>query len=373
MENYSFATKKYALLLISFLTAFVSCQKPIDSKKSEETFRVGAWMGANSKTSTAELENTFSKLEQAGFHEVLINTGGNSELLKKITPLAKSYDLDVHAWMFTMNRPGDTLSLKHPDWYTVSRDGKSCYDTRPYVNYYQWLCPSREDAVNHVLSLVRQLAEVPEIKSVHLDYIRFVDVFLPIGLLPKYDLIQNTELPEYDFCYCEVCRAKFKAQHHRDPLDLEHPELDVEWRQFRLNAIRNVVNQAYEIAHQNKKELTSAVFPYPTMAANMVRQRWDKWNVDRVYPMLYHNFYKEPLEWIGFATQQGVNDLKAKQTVLSSGVYVPAIEPSEIPKLIHMVKTSGANGITFFDAKALSDAHLEIIKEVLFSLPKEKK
>ena len=145
------------------------------------------------------------------------------------------------------------MSLKHPDWYTVSRDGKSCYDTRPYVNYYQWLCTSREDAVNHVLSLVRQLAEVPEIKSVHLDYIRFVDVFLPIGLLPKYDMIQNTELPEYDFCYCEVCRAKFKAQHHRDPLDLEHPELDVEWRQFRLNAIRNVVNQAYEIAHQNKK------------------------------------------------------------------------------------------------------------------------
>ena len=109
------------------------------------------------------------------------------------------------------------------------------------------------------------------------------------------------------------------------------------------------------------------------MAANMVRQRWDKWNVDRVYPMLYHNFYKEPLEWIGFATQQGVNDLKAKQTVLSSGVYVPAIEPSEIPKLIHMVKSSGANGITFFDAKALSNAHFEIIKEVLLSLPKEKK
>jgi hypothetical protein len=43
------------------------------------------------------------------------------------------------------------------------------------------------------------------------------------------------------------------------------------------------------------KKLTAAVFPYPEMADHMVRQRWDKWNIDEVYPMIYHNFIMKKL------------------------------------------------------------------------------
>lgn len=366
MVNFLLKTKvQFKVWLLLFFISFSCQQAPPVAVEKATPFKIGAWLTVNKKTDKAKLNTLFTKLQNAGFNEVLINTGTDPKLLAKVTPLAKKHNLNVHAWMFTMNRPGDSIAKTHPEWYTVSRDGKSCYDEQPYVNYYQWLCPSRPDAVNHVLSIVENLAKVPEVESVHLDYIRFVDVFLPIGLLPKYGITQNTELPEYDFCYCEVCREKFKAAHHRDPLDLEHPELDVEWRQFRLNAIRGVVNKAYTIAHQNNKILTAAVFPYPTMAANMVRQRWDKWDVDRVYPMLYHNFYNEGIDWVGFATAQGVQDLKGKNTDLSAGVYVPALKPEELPQLIQSVREKGAKGITFFSANALSDTHLNVIQQAL--------
>lgn len=366
MANFLSNPRSTLLGLLLLSLSITSCQQAPPAVAQKTTpFKVGAWVTVNKKTDTTALKSLFSKLENAGFNEILINTGTNAELLEQVAPMAKAQKLNVHAWMFTMNRPGDPVAKTHPDWYTVSRDGKSCYDDQPYVNYYQWLCPSRPDAVAHVLSLVQNLAQVPNVESVHLDYIRFVDVFLPIGLLPKYGIIQNTERPEYDFCYCDVCRAKFNAAHHRDPLELDHPELDVEWRQFRLNAIREVVNKAYRIAHNNGKILTAAVFPYPTMAANMVRQRWDKWDVDRVYPMLYHNFYNEGTDWVSFATAQGVADLKGKNTALSAGVYVPALQPEELPQLIQRVKAEGAAGITFFSANALSDAHLKAIQEAL--------
>ena len=65
------------------------------------------------------------------------------------------------------------MLLKHPEWYAVSKNGKSCFDTRPYVDYYQWLCPTRKESREHVLNLVEGLAKVDGIESVHLDYIRF--------------------------------------------------------------------------------------------------------------------------------------------------------------------------------------------------------
>ena len=129
-----------------------------------------------------------------------------------------------------------------------------------------------------------------------------------------------------------------------------------------------MVNKAYQKVKTRDKKLTAAVFPYPTMAASMVRQRWDKWDVDRVYPMVYHHFYNENLDWIGFATKQGITDLVSTKTELSTGVFVPAIDPDEIPQVIKMVKDNGAVGISFFSAGSLSEAHLKEIKEGLLEI-----
>ncbi|UII25171.1 hypothetical protein LVD15_17905 [Fulvivirga maritima] len=351
-------------ILLKVVVLMVVLVSGVESRaqQSDPDFKYWTWMHYGHDKKDKEYLKLFKKLKDSGIDAVLINTDGNTKDLQHVTDLARKEKLEVHAWIMAMNRPGDKVAQQHPDWYTVSRDGKSCFDTRPYVDYYQWLCPTREASRNHVLSLVEGLATVEGLSSVHLDYIRFCDIFLPIGLLPKYNLEQNTELPEFDFCYCDVCIATFEKMHHKNPLEMEHPELDIEWRQFRLNQIKAVVDDAYEIVHKHNKDLTAAVFPYPEMAGRMVRQRWDKWNIDEVLPMIYHNFYNEELDWVGWATQQGVNDLENTGTKLNTGVYVPSIEPAKIAEAIQLAKENGAKGIAFFDVNALTDEHLKVIK-----------
>jgi uncharacterized lipoprotein YddW (UPF0748 family) len=360
----------YYLLVVfaasSCLNSSAQDEKAVKEKNKTENsdFKYWVWITASPEKSDQEYTEEFKKYKQHGIDAVLINTEADAELLAELAPLAKNEGLEVHAWMFTVNRPGDKVAEKHPEWYAVSRDGKSTYDQPPYVDYYKWLCPTREASKDHILSLVEGLAKVEDVESVHLDYIRYSDIFLPIGLLPKYDLEQNEELPRYDFCYCEVCVAEFEKQHHKNPMDFENPAIDMEWKQFRLNKVKAIVDEAYKIAHDNGKYLTAAVFPYPEMADHMVRQRWDKWDVDMVLPMIYYNFYNEEVDWIGYATGQGVKDLEGTNTELHTGIYLPALNPKELKQAINFARDNGAKGAAFFDGGAFTPKKLEVIESV---------
>lgn len=358
------------LCLLVLMLPVVSCNEEqknqaeteIEIPENKNTFKYWTWITANPQKTDVAFEAEFSKYSSNGIDAILINTQADSELLARLVPIAKKFDLEVHAWMFTINRPGDTIAEQHPEWYAVSRDGKSCFDNPPYVGYYKWLCPTRKESRNHILSLVEKLAAVEGIASVHLDYIRYSDIFLPISLLPKYDLLQEEELPQFDFCYCDTCIAEFEKIHHKNPRDFTNPAIDMEWKNFRLNSIKAIVDDAYEIAHKNKKSLTAAVFPYPEMADHMVRQRWDKWNIDAVLPMVYHSFYDEEVDWIGYATKQGIDDLGNKNTQLHTGIYVPAMNPSEVAEAITLAQKNGASGVAFFDGPAVTKKHWEVIK-----------
>ena len=355
------------LALFSF---FVSCNLDkkeqavlVDDKLIEKAdFKFWTWITAKKERDDASFEEEFSKYSANGIDAILINTETDAELLARLVPIAKKVGLEVHAWMFTVNRPGDKIAQEHPEWYAVSRDGKSCFDEPPYVDYYKWMCPTREASRNHILSIVENLAKVEGIASVHLDYIRYSDIFLPISLLPKYDLVQNEELAQFDFCYCDVCASEFEKIHHKNPKDFTNPAIDMEWKNFRLNKVKAIVDDAYEIAHQNNKSLTAAVFPYPEMADHMVRQRWDKWNVDAVLPMIYHSFYNEEIDWIGYATKQGVEDLKGKDTALHSGIYIPALSTEQVTEAITVAKQNGASGVAFFDGPVITESQWQVIK-----------
>jgi len=361
--------RKYSWLLV-VLFALVSCESQKESKVASKAhnqeiktpFKFWLWTTADSEKADELYEEEFSKYNENGIDAVLINTNTDAKLLSRLVPIAKRYNLEVHAWMFTVNRPGDSIAEKHPDWYAVSRDGKSCYDDPPYVGYYKWMCPTREASRNHILSLVENLAKVDGVASVHLDYIRYSDIFLPVGLLPKYDLVQNEELPQYDFCYCDVCVSEFEKLHHKNPSDFENPAIDMEWKNFRLNKVKAIVDDAYGIAHENDKLLTAAVFPYPEMADHMVRQRWDKWDVDAVLPMIYNSFYNEEIDWIGYATKQGVTDLNNSTTELHTGIYVPEMTANELKQAITQVQINGGRGASFFDGPAITDEQWGVIK-----------
>ena len=165
-----------------------------------------------------------------------------------------------------------------------------------------------------------------------------------------------------------MCISKFEKIHHKNPLESHNTSIDMEWKNFRLNSIKNIVNDAYKIVKANDKRLTAAVFPYPEMADHMVRQRWDKWDIDEVYPMIYHGFYNEEVDWIGYATKQGIEDVQGK-IAINTGVYFPDFKSgAELKEAILLAKKNGAKGISFYDGGGMTDEFKKVIKEAKESL-----
>src|SRR5260370_10914692 len=61
----------------------------------------------------------------------------------------------------------------------------------------------------------------------------------------------------------------------------------------------DLVNQyLLPAAHAKRKIITAAVFPGPTLARQMVRQDWGRFDLDAFLPMLYNVFYEIGPEWV---------------------------------------------------------------------------
>lgn len=324
-----------------------------------ETRKHWAWMRGEVRDVTA-WRRMLASLKRAGFDAIL--TGGNADFYRKHVPIARDEGLELHAWMFTMMRGENVAS--HPEWYAVSRSGVSTAKKPPYVDYYKFMCPSRDEVRAYLRSFVGELAAVEGLASIHLDYIRYPDVILPIALWPKYNLVQDKEYPDFDFCYCDVCRARFKAQSGTDPKDLADPPASAAWLQYRYDMITRVVSELYDVAHGRGKPLTAAVFPTPTIARTLVRQDWTKWKIDALLPMVYNGFYKEGVPWVEKATRESVAAL-AGRTPLYSGLYVPDLPPAALADAVRGALAGGANGVSIFQGDMLTPEYLKVLTPVL--------
>jgi uncharacterized lipoprotein YddW (UPF0748 family) len=307
-----------------------------------------------------EWRRQLATLKQGGIDAILI--GGNADFYRKVIPAATAEGIEVHAWQFTMMR-GENVAA-HPEWYAVSRKGVSTATKPPYVDYYKFMCPSRDEVRAYVRGVMREIAQVEGLASVHLDYIRYPDVILPIALWPKYNLVQDREHPEFDFCYCTVCRERFKKQAGVDPLELADPPAHREWLQFRYDTITSLVNAIAGDVHAAKKKLTAAVFPTPAIAKALVRQEWTKWDLDAVLPMLYNGFYKEDVAWVERGTREGVQAL-AGRIPLYAGLYVPDLKPADLARAAEHAFAGGARGVSVFEGQMLTPEHWKALTPVL--------
>ncbi|HLN74441.1 MAG TPA: family 10 glycosylhydrolase [Prolixibacteraceae bacterium] len=293
-------------------------------------------------------KDNFLKEKYERFHQYGIRGMFFEQDSERHFRIAKKAGLEAHRWMWTMNRGEKELLEKHPEWYAVSRSGDSCATKPPYVGYYRWLCPSKPEVQAYLSDQVEQIVKKDYVDGIHLDYVRFCDVILPVNLWSKYNIEQQKELPEYDFCYCETCRNNYKQMHGVDPLDLQYPDQSLSWRQYRYDRITNVVNQLANIAHQHKKQITAAVFPTPEVARRIVRQDWTNWNLDAVCPMIYHGFYREKPQWIGTAVAEGIHFLCGRFPIYA-GIYLPDFNSEEeLATGIKAALQNGASGISFF-------------------------
>ena len=327
-----------------------------------EATRFSAWTwvhGGSTEIGLPGWRERYARLRNSGISGVLVG-GGDAGMHAEA---AHAEGLVLHRWIWTLNRSGDRqVAEAHPEWFSVSREGKSSLTDPPYVGYYKWLCPTRLPVREYLAGKVDEVAAIPGVDAVHLDYVRHPDVILPRNLWEKYGLVQDHEMAEFDFCYCEVCRARFEAETGRDPVGLEDAASDVEWRRFRWRMVTETVQELTRATHARGKAISAAVFPTPRIARELVRQEWDRWPLDIVFPMLYHSFYREPVEWIGESAREGVAALP-KSTPLVAGVYLPDLPPAELGKAIRSARDGGASGVAMFEMGGLSDAHLKSVGE----------
>lgn len=326
-----------------------------------EPFRAWTWVHGNDTDDATAWRARFARIRSGGISGVLVG-GGNTAM---IAEAAHAEGLTFHAWTWILNRNNDAwVKATHPEWFDVSRKGESSLARPPYVGYYQWLCPTRPEVREYLKSIVTGIAETPGVDAVHLDYIRHPDVILPVGLWAQYKLVQDHEMPEYDFCYCTVCRDTFKAQAGYDPLSLPDPSADVKWREFRWNSIIELVKILSQAVRAHNCQISAAVFPTPTLARMQVRQAWEKWPLDAVFPMTYHKFHNQDVPWIGAAAKEGLAVIP-KTERLYAGLYLPDLDPVALVQAVNVVRDAGAAGISMFDLGQLTDAHLAALRVTL--------
>ena len=313
--------------------------------------KVGLWVHGNDEALTEAHVRTWA---EAGITMLVID--GTPEAIARISAWGKAMGLETVAWFWSLNRPEDATALQHPDWYAVSAEGKGCHkeDERPFVAYYQFLCPSRPEVRDYLKQKVAEIVTIPTVDAVQLDYIRQPDVVLPKALWPTYGLDMSTTLPAYDFCYCAHCKAQFGKEPIAD---------DTAWREFRLNAVAETANVLIETVRAMGKRCGAAVFPTPEMAAQMVYQDWSRFNLDFAFPMVYHSFYGEKRAWISHCTQEAMGTIEGRFPIYP-GLHLPDFTPVDLEEQLMWLLQLNPNGASLFSHETFTPERQAALKNL---------
>ena len=368
-------------LFLILAMALISCTPRQDYNK-----KVWAWMVGKTTMTNGQWDYYFQKAAEAGIDAILLEChGGYPEVLEEpsdtskastaasatgtdpapdITdhaaiqiiqnalPFAKKYGIELHAWIWAMNRTELSLRNAHPDWYQVNALGESCLNIKLYNReHYRWLCPSRPETIQYLKERVAELAQIKGLAGVHLDFIRYPDAILPYGLQESRNVVQDRVYPQWDFCYCDTCRACFKALTGVDPLDLEDPTADERWMQYRWDALSAVTSEVCAEIKKHGKVPSVAVFATPQESRKLVRQDWPRFrNVDIFFPMIYHKFFNWEDYQVHTATREGVQELSeaGNDGILCSGLFVEHVPQDRIMEFMLYTRTGGSAGICFF-------------------------
>lgn len=331
------------------------------SEMQKNGFRTWLWMGAHESWKAEKWDSVLSELQFAGISGIL--TLADATTLPRIISIAQKHGIVVEKWFVAMMNNDQDLINEHPEWFVISREGKSSVADPAYVGYYRFLCPSNPEVRQFLKTSIEKYLEIPGLGGIHLDYIRYPDVILPQALWTKYGIVQDREYAPFDYCYCNICREKFRLNHGTDPFLIEHPDSNADWRQFRYDQVTSLVKELADQCHHEGKTLSAAVFPGPGIAKQLVRQAWDEWPLDEAFPMLYQNFYYGSLDWIRQETTEGVRSLDPA-VPLYSGLYIPSLNPRELQTAIFKSIEGGASGVCLFNYEAMTQQHWKALKEL---------
>lgn len=337
---------KFSLLVLALLSMFACANK--EKQEIDKYPLFWTWMDYRPGMN---FDSICTVMNETGVDGVMLNAPTPDDYRVAI-PIAKKHGIEVYAWLWTMNpeHGRDSIIEKHPEWFSVNRLGQSLADTMAYVPYYKFLCPALPEVREFIKDKIKAYCEVEGLNGIAIDYHRFVDVVLPTTLWPHYGIVQDREYPQWDFGYHPEMIKKFKELHGYDPREQEDPSADDKWLQFRCDQISEVANEIAEVVHSYGKKMAASPFPTPKMASKMVRQDWGKWNLDIVFPMVYHNFYTEDVSFISDCTIENVRD-KNPMTTLYCGMM--ATNGPEMFQCMDEALNNGAEGIAIFTLSSL--------------------
>lgn len=323
--------------------------------KMRATPRFWVWMHPNPKRSNNDLDSIFRDLKNMGIYGVLM--GANSHEIKRAIPIAKRYNIQIHAWIWAMNR------RDAPEEYmSVNARGESLADKKAYVDYYKFMCPAIPEVSDFIHQKLDNLERIDGLSGIHLDYIRYVDVFLPKGLLPKYNIKQDSILPQYDYGYHPAMINKFEKKYGKPLLSIQDYAHDSLWQQFRMDQITDIVNNLNKEFWSKELKLSAAVFPDPLMSRTMVRQDWGNWNLDYYFPMVYNGFYNKSTFWI-YERMITSRSLLPNSKIFC-GLYIPNSDDEGIlMESMDAAFKGGASGIALFNYSAMKKYHKNAIRK----------
>ena len=85
--------------------------------------------------------------------------------------------------------------------------------------------------------------------------------------------------------------------------------------------------------------------------------------------MLYQNFYRENINWIGFATEQDVNNVDFP---IFSGLFCLGLQnPADFEKAIRIAKKKGEKGISIFTAGNLNENQINVLLKLKYEFNME--
>ena len=367
--------KKYFYFFLLMLPVVLSAAFSSSQPEQPIETKVWAWLAGKLYFTDEDWDYYFSRSAQAGIDAILMECHPGVpdtawlrkdfvdaeaiEIIHRALPYAKKYGVELHGWMWTENRGERTLREAHPEWYMVNRNGESCNVNKLYGReHYRFLCPYQPGVIEYLKERAAELADIEGLAGVHMDFIRYPDVILPNKLQPSRGVVQDKEYPEWDHCYCEVCRALFKKQTGIDPMDIEDPSQHAAWKKFRYDGIVKVASEVAKTIKEHKKIASAAVFPHPDTARKLVRQDWPRFrNVDYFFPMVYHLYYVDPgrHEWITEATKAGVEELKANNNPAKecTGLYIGHVPVDSIGYMMQLAVDGGSTGICFFSLETI--------------------
>jgi uncharacterized lipoprotein YddW (UPF0748 family) len=312
-----------------------------------------------SDRSELEQQKSISDLAKSGVNELLMS--GTVTFAKRMCELVKKFDISVQHWEMVLLNNDPKILKEHRSWFTINRNGESSADAPPYVGYYKWLCPNNPEVEDYLLDKVAEYCSETDISGFHLDYIRFSDVILPQKCQKQYGLSQKTEEGQYDYCYCKHCRDKFRQQYGYEQRVEKNCQSDENWEKFRWQSVSELVQKIVEIVHSYNKIISAAVFPTPQIARKLVRQDWPGWDLDRYYPMLYHDFYDKKIEWLS----EAVEEIRQETPVpFSGGLYLPSYKADQLETAIRKLYDNNVMDISFFDSHAVDKNKLSIIRKL---------